>query len=179
MIHTSTTQRAADKLLGGNHMQCHSQKDMKYPSTGIHSHGMSLGRPYGGVPSSFALPYQIPFAILPPLSFLSLSKVYKCQPSTTSLLFFLQPSSDKEISYPIKMKFITTLFTVIAILSSASASPTVKKRATVEVCLVCISFTWLMAYILNQTIDNCSQQGTVALTFDGESSPFFTGLQGC
>lgn len=35
---------------------------------------------------------------------------------------------------------------------------------------------WLIAYILSQTIDNCSQQGTVALTFDGESSPSFTGL---
>ncbi|AFR98526.1 deacetylase [Cryptococcus neoformans] len=46
------------------------------------------------------------------------------------------------------MKFITTLFAVLAILSSVSASPTMKKRATVE------------------TIDNCSQQGTVALTFD-------------
>ncbi|EAL17197.1 hypothetical protein CNBN0250 [Cryptococcus deneoformans B-3501A] len=46
------------------------------------------------------------------------------------------------------MKFITSLFAVLAILSSVSASPTMKKRATVE------------------TINNCNQQGTVALTFD-------------
>ncbi|KAL0247293.1 hypothetical protein I308_104329 [Cryptococcus tetragattii IND107] len=46
------------------------------------------------------------------------------------------------------MKFISTLFATLAILSTASAFPTMKKPATVE------------------SIDNCSQQGAVALTFD-------------
>lgn len=36
---------------------------LKYWLAGLHSYGVSLGRPYGGDPLPFGLPYRIPFAI--------------------------------------------------------------------------------------------------------------------
>lgn len=167
MIHTST-RRAADQLLQQTICDAILRRVClcKYWLAGLHSYGVSLGRPYGGDPLPFGLPYRIPFAIrwlfsLPP-------KYINAHHPSTCPLFPLQPSSDKETlhlsrwsSSQASLPFLP--FSQVSLL----LLPWRNVRPSKYVLLHLVNVGWSLTSFA-QTINNCNQQGTVALTFDGE-----------